>query len=180
MVKRFYYGLISLRYVYFMIGLPMVIFVLAFMLTKKRTAGLFYAMGIFAVILAVVMFFYYKNKLHMHKVLKGINNIEEYGSGGMVDRSYILEDRMLTCMSLDVRESRTDDIHSLSMEEGKHGNVILHYEDSNGSHDMSALSKEEAERFAAFLKRKNPDMILHNIVPKGNGTLKELGAGVQV
>ena len=45
---------------------------------------------------------------------------------------------------------------------------------------MQAIDKDEAERFAAFVKRKNPNVILTNVTPKGNGTLRELGAGVQI
>lgn len=180
MVKRYYYGLISLRYVYFMFGLPMVIFVLAFMQAKKRNPMLYVLMIICAVLLGVVLIFYYKNKYRIWKTLKKVENIEEYAEGGMVDRSYVLEDRMLACEGLNVQERRTDDIQSLEYEEGKHGSVLLHIESEEGSYDMSAVSKGEAQRFAAFLKRKNPGIRLIHIEPAGNGTLKELGAGVQI
>ena len=180
MVKRYYYGLISLRYVYFMFGLPMVIFVLAFMMTKRKNPALYVLMGICAVLLGIVLIFYYKNKYRIWHTLKKVNNLEEYATGGMVDRSYILEDRMLACAGLNVQEHRTDGIQSLEMKEGKHGSVLLNVHSSEGDYDMSASSVKEAQRFAAFLQRKNPDIHLINIEPAGKGTLHELGAGVQI
>lgn len=180
MVKRYYYGLISLRYVYLMFGLPMIIFVLAFIQAKRRNPALYALMVVCAVLLGVVLIFYYKNKYRIWRTLKKVNNLEDYASGGMVDRSYILEDRMLACAGLNVQERRTDDIQSLEYREGKHGSVLLHIESAEGSYDMSAISKSEAQRFAAFLQRKNPEIRLMNIDPSGKGTLQELGAGVKI
>lgn len=180
MVKRYYYGLVSLRYVYFMFGLPMIIFVLAFMMTKRKNPVLYVLMGVCAVLLGIVLIFYYKNKYRIWHTLKQVDNLEEYAAGGMVDRSYILEDRMLACEGLNVQEHRTDDIDSLELKEGKHGSVLLHIESEEGSYDMTAISKQEAQRFAAFLQKKNPDIRLINIQTSGNGTLHELGAGVQI
>jgi hypothetical protein len=42
--------------------------------------------------------------------------------------------------------------------------------------DADAIDMQEAQRFAAFLQRKNPEIILENVQPSGHGTLKELGA----
>lgn len=55
--------------------------------------------------------------------------------------------------------------------------MILELTGKQGTFKVMTIDRDEAERFAAFIKRKNPACVL-NIEPKGNGTLQELGAGV--
>ena len=175
MIKRFYYGLISLYYSFFLTGLPLVIFVLAFARQKNPKPALQYGMIAATVLLAVIMAFYYAKKINVSRSLKNVENIEEYEKGGMLDRSYLLEDRMLAGFGLSVHEYKTTGITKLSAEE-KGRKVILTLTGTEGEFKATALDRSEAERFAAFIQRKNPDVILENITPKGSGTLKELGA----
>ena len=97
MVKKFYYGLVSLKYAYAMFGIPLVIFTIAFVETKSHHPVFKIFMGICAVILAAVMVFYYRDKLRIRKTIRAVKDVNAYLSGGMVDRTYILEDRMLAC-----------------------------------------------------------------------------------
>ncbi len=168
-----------MKYVYFMFGIPLLIFTVAFIETRKKLVVFKYMMMVLAALLAVVLFFYYKDKLKISKQLKDIKDIYEYERGGVVDRSWILEDRILCCKDLDIHEVITKDIKEVHVENDKKGKVLLHLK-TDQEVDMTALSKEEAERFAAYIKRKNPNVILNGIEPKGKGTLQELGAGIQV
>ena len=119
MIKKFYYGLVSLKYVYFMFGIPIVIFVTAFIETRYRNPALKAVMGVCATLLAIVLFFYYRDKFRISRVLKSISNLSEYQRGGMVDRTYILEERMLACADLDLKEISTCGIESLEKTEEK-------------------------------------------------------------
>lgn len=175
MVKRFYYGLISLYFSFFLTGLPLVIFILAFARQKNPKPELLYGMTACTVLLAVTMFFYYSNKYKVYRSLKNIENPEEYEKGGMLDRSYILEDRMLAGYGFSVAEYKTAGIEKMTAEE-KGRKLVLTLEGTEGIFKVNVLDRSEGERFAAFIKRKNPDVILEGIEPKGNGTLKELGA----
>ena len=176
MIKKFYYGLVSLKYVYFMFGIPIVIFVTAFIETRYRNPALKAVMGVCATLLAIVLFFYYRDKFRISRVLKSISNLSEYQRGGMVDRTYILEDRMLACADLDLKEISTCGIESLEKTEEKKGKPYLKLTSKDGHVMISALSDEEAGRLAAFIQKKNPEVKLSGVVPTGNGTLKELGA----
>lgn len=174
MVRRFYYGLISLRYSPLLVGLPLVIFALAFMKYNKSGTTYSLPMLIVTVILAVIMAVYYSQKFRIARVLRKVKDIDDYLAGGMIDRSYILEDRMLAGTGLHVEEHKTTGIQKMSAEE-KGRRVILHLTSDEGTYDMDARDMEEAQRFAAFIRRKNPAVIL-DIEPKGTGTLRELGA----
>lgn len=168
-----------MKYVYFMFGIPLLIFTVAFIETRKKLVVFKYMMMVLAALLAVVLFFYYRDKLNISKQLKNIKDIYEYERGGVVDRSWILEDRILCCKDLDIHEVITKDIKEVHVENDKKGKVLLHLK-TDQEIDMTALSKEEAERLVAYIKRKNPNAILNGIEPKGKGTLQELGAGIQV
>ena len=178
MIKKFYYGLVSLKYVYFMFGIPLVVFVIAFLETKVHNPMLKVGMGICAVILAVVLFFYYRDKLRISKILKSVNNVSEYLKGGMVDRTYILEERMLACADLNLKEVKTTGIQKLEKVDERKGKPYLQLSYENEKVTVSAISNEEAQRFAAFIQRKNASVQLVNIETKGSGTLKERGASI--
>ena len=121
MVKKFYYGLVSLKYAYAMFGIPLVIFTIAFVETKSHHPVFKIFMGICAVILAAVMVFYYRDKLRIRKTIRAVKDVNAYLSGGMVDRTYILEDRMLACADLNLKEMSTTGVKTLELREEKHG-----------------------------------------------------------
>ncbi len=167
-----------MKYVYFMFGIPLLIFTVAFIETRKKLVVFKYMMMALAALLAVVLFFYYRDKLKISKQLKNIDDIQAYERGGVVDRSWILENRILCCTDLEIHEVMSKDVKEVRIEENK--KTLIHLKTNENEVVMSALSKEEAQRFVAYIKRKNPNVILNGIEPKGKGTLQELGAGIQV
>ncbi len=167
-----------MKYVYFMFGIPLLIFTVAFIETRKKLVVFKYMMMVLAALLAVVLFFYYRDKLKISKQLKNIDDIQAYERGGVVDRSWILENRILCCKDLEIHEVISKDVKEVRIQENK--KTLIHLKTNENEVVMSALSKEEAQRFVAYIKRKNPNVILNGIEPKGKGTLQELGAGIQV
>ena len=175
MVKRYYQGLLSLYFSGPMTMLAFIVFAIAFINNRKPEWNMIPALAVAAVVLAVVMFFYYKNKLGISKTLHHVENIQEYEKGGMLDRSFVLEDRILAGIGLKVSEHSTLNLQSASATE-KGRKVILHIEGKDDSFDVQTIDRAEAERFAAYLRKNNPQIVLNGIEPKGNGTLKELSA----
>lgn len=179
MVKRYYMSRIALVFSAPMTLLAFTIFIVAWFDNRNTTAKLKPVMIVLAIILFAVMFFYYKNKLGISSALRKVKNIGEYENGGMLERSFVLEDRMLAGVGLRVKELKTTGVKQMDLEE-KGRKLILHITNEEGTYDAQVIDKDEAERFAAFMKRKNPGIILNNVKTKGNGTLRELGAGVTV
>ena len=179
MVKRYYMSRLSLYYSMPMTLLALAVFAFAWMYNKNHDPKMKIFMGILGSVLAVVMFFYYRQKLRISSSLRKVKNIEEYENGGMLERSFILEDRMLAGAGRDVAEKSTAGILQMHLEE-KGRNVILHLTTAEETFDMKAADRSEAERFAAFLQRKNPQIVFFNVKPKGSGSLRDLGAGITV
>lgn len=178
MIRKFYQNRISLVFSAPMTICAFAVFIVAFVMrTDKAKPWMRIVLIVLGVILAVLMFFYYKNKISTGMALRKIKDPDAYLEGGAVDASFILEDRMLAGNGFSVSEKKTEGIRRMEVSE-KGRKTLITLEGSEGTFSLTAMSKEEAQRFAAFLKRKNPDMEM-NIEPKGNGTLKELGAGVQ-
>ncbi len=176
MIKKYYQTLNSLYIGSGMTFLAFMVFAFAFIHNEKGSPWARPAMAVTTAVLAVCMFFYYRNKLRINKVIRNIEHVEEYEKGGVVDRTWILEDRLIAGYGLTIQERRTTGVKKLVLEELKHGNCLLHITDTEGTYTISAKGVDESARFAALLKRKNPDIVLENVTPRGDGTLKELGA----
>ena len=179
MVKRYYMSRLAIVYSTPMTLMALAVFSVAWMQNRNHSQNLKIVMFALALLLGVIMFFYYRNKFRISSVLRHVENVNEYEKGGMLERSFILEDRMLAGCGLNIKELKTTGICSLELEE-KGRRLILHITNDEGTFDAQAIDKDEAARFAAFMKRKNPGILLKNIEPKGQGTLKELGAGITV
>lgn len=67
-----------MKYAFFMFGIPMLIFITAFIETRKKLAVFHTLMFIFIILLACVLAFYYKDKLHVLKQLKQVKDLVEY------------------------------------------------------------------------------------------------------
>lgn len=179
MIQKFYQSVNAMKFAIPMTGLAFLIFVEAFLMTMgKAVSKLYIALILTAAVLGVIMFFYYKNKFHIASQLKKVKDLQAYENGGMLDRTYFLEDRMLVCSGLNIEEVMTKDLQGAVLEEKAHGKYVLHLKDADHFIDMSLLDQEEGQRAAAYLKRVNPAIALTNVEPKGSGTLKELGADV--
>lgn len=163
-----------MKYAYFMFGLPLIIFILAYADTKKHISMIQYIMMVFTIVLAIVLFFYIRDRIRISRSLKKIENIREYENGGIVDHSWIIEDRALCCSKQEIHEVFFKTLESVEMDTDT---LVLHLKSGEQSIDMSVTDKEEAERFCAFIKRKYPVVSFRNIKPKGKGTLHDLGAG---
>jgi Ca2+/Na+ antiporter len=180
MIRKFYQSVNTIKYSIPMTVLAFIIFAEAYLTTMgKDISALRIALIVTAAALAVVMVFYYRSKFQVRRQLKKVEDLKAYEAGGMIDRSYFLEDRMLVCAGLHIEEVRTKDLVEAVLEEKAHGRFVLHLKDHTHTIDMSLLDREEGERTAGYLKRVNPAIVLTDVEPKGKGTLKELGADVR-
>lgn len=160
-----------MKYACFMFGLPMIIFILAYVDVKKHISSIQYIMAGFTLALVIVMYFYFKDRIKVLKALKEIKDIEEYERGGIIDHSRILQDRILCFNKLEIHEVSFNTLKSVEMDSDQ---LVLHLKSEEQITDMSVRDKEEAERLCAFIQREYPDVSFENIQPKGKGTLKDL------
>ena len=179
MVKKYYQPLIAMIFAIPMTSLAFLIFIEAFFMTSGKAEHTFYVLIVItALLLVIVMAFYYGSRIKLYKQLKNVDDLHAYEEGGMIDRTYVLEDRMLVGCGLHVEEVETDQLVGAVLEEKKHGKYVMHLKDTTHFIDMSLMDLEEGQRIAAYLKRVNPSVVLTNVEPKGTGTLRELGADV--
>ncbi|MDY6035512.1 MAG: hypothetical protein SPI63_07965 [Bulleidia sp.] len=176
MIKKYYQSLNSLQYGPIMTPIVFLIFACAFLYERKGIAWLRVVMIIATVLLAILLFLYYTTKLRISRTLIQIKNINDYEKGGVVDRSWILENRMIACTGLNIQEESTTNITKMKVEEGRYGKLIIHLTNSQKTFQFSCRDKSEARRFAGYLQKRNPTIQLENITVEGNGTLQDLGA----
>lgn len=172
MIKRYYQGLLSIRYSALLVGGALLVFLCAFLDIKHPDTFYKYLLIISAVILLFIMFIYYSNKIRIYKDIKAIDNIDRYLDAKMIGTSFILEDTLVIGNKEGIKEYKNADITSITTVENRKPTILIKALDNNFL--MEANSLEELEKFAAFIKRKNPDVELNGLEAKGSGLLKDL------
>ncbi|QRG86768.1 hypothetical protein [Bulleidia sp. zg-1006] len=172
MIKKYYQSLHSLKYSLILPGLTFLIFVIAYIRDKKHNSSLTTVLIILVALLAVIMVFYYLGKVRISKQLKTIENLDAYKEGGMVDKSWILENRILSYHQGVIQEINVSDIQSMKVEEGKHGKYTFIFNDHV---KMSCQDLSEGRRLLALLLKANPSIHYQGLEPEGNGRIQSLG-----
>jgi len=177
MIKKYYQSLLSLKYSFPMTAMALIVFAFAWASTNREESWLKTGMTIAFVIELVIMIFYYKGKFSISKQLKAVNNLDEFEKGGMVRDSYLLDDRMLVYDQGKIEEHPSTGFTKASTKENKYGRYPFTLTKEDGtSISLETDSKEQAQHFAAYLKKHNPAIELEGIIPAGTGSLKEFGA----
>jgi len=177
MIKKYYMALNSLKYSMPMTILAFMIFLEAFVRTKnKENITILVILIITTLLLVLVMFFYYRNKFLISKSLKKVKNIDEYISGGMVNNSYVLDERIITSYKNKIDECYIKDISEYKVTEEKYGNYKIDLICDKNVYNIGVKDKDDARRLAAFIIKHNNKVTLTNITPLGDGTLHDLGA----
>ena len=171
MIKRYYQGLLSMKYSPLLVGGALLVFICAFLDVKHPDSFYKYLLMLSAIILLFIMYLYYGKKIKIHKDIKAIDKIDRYLDAKMIGSSFFLEDTMLVNNSDGIKEYRTDNV--LSVEKIENKKPTIKVETGNNTLEISANSLEDLEKLAAFFKRKNPNIKLLGIEAKGTGILKE-------
>ncbi|MBQ9327553.1 MAG: hypothetical protein IJ225_03345 [Solobacterium sp.] len=174
MVKRYIQSFISMKYVLVLPMLALMVFVSAFLYTMSgkevfRLIGL-----LFGVILAVVMFFYYREKIRASRSLKRVENLSDYSDAIMIGQAFFLEDRMLGYHKGMVRELHYPEVTNISFTELNGGKLFLNLDTAGGVLPVEMSIKDQARRVAEFLVVRSPDAKVEGIDPYGEGTLHSI------
>lgn len=172
MIKRYYQSLNSLKYSLILPFLTFLIFALIYIRHQKNKNQLSIYIYILVALLAIVVFFYYKSKLYIYLQLKKIKNIEEYCKGGMIDKSWVLKERLLAYDRGKIKEIFLMNVKTFEVQEKKYGQLLIKLNDDV---TLSCKDKTEAKRLLAILLRNNNHLVYHNLIPEGNGLISSLG-----
>lgn len=178
MVKRFYRSCITLQFAVPMTGCAVLVFIFAFF-TFRTGSAVMYGCGVASgIALIAVLLLVQLRKYRITAQLKGIRRIDEYyGSGAMIGRSFILEERMLVCDDrLKIRECRVSPFTDMRVTAKQKGKQEILLRGPSETLSFTADNLLQAERLAAFLQKKNSGIRLEGVTPDGSGTLKEMGA----
>ena len=177
MIKKYYQSLLSIRYSFALITPALVIFFLAFRGSSRPDALYRYGTYFTTALLLTVMFFYYRSKIRIYQGLKKVRDPEEFEKGGMLKDSYLLEDRILTIdKHFFIHEYPTTDINGILVTQLKNGGARIECVRIGGDFSFEADSMVQAQHFAAYIRRKNPNAVIGGVDPAGKGFLKEFGA----
>lgn len=172
MIKRYYQGLLSMKYSPLLVGGALLVFLCAFLDIKHPDSFYKYLLMVSAVVLFFIMYLYYTKKIKIHKDIKEIKDIDRYLDAKIIGTSFILEDTMLVNGKEGIKELNTNSITRITKVENRKPTINLQTVDA--SYDLEATTLEELEKLTAFLKRKSSNVELNGIDGKGSGLLKDL------
>ncbi len=177
MVRSYLHAFISMQYVFILPVPAILIFILAACYFKTGIPAFRIAALITAVILAVLLIRFYTERMSIPKKLSRFKNWKEYNDSYIIGQAFMLEDRMLVYDNHKILEFYYQDINELKGAPGKRDNWDVVYISAGQSAKNTTSSKGQAERLAAFLKAKNPELIIEGIEPSGDGILSHIESG---
>ncbi len=171
MVKRYIQSFISMKYVFFLPGLALVVFACAFLYVSTGNPIPRYVGIVFGILLFAVMFVYYREKIGASLALKKVRELDSFSDAVMIGQAFFLEDRMLGYGNKKVFDLKYSDISRVSYRTDARGRMFLNLETPQGTLPVEMALKNQASRVACFLKTKNPSAEIEGIEPSGEGTL---------
>lgn len=174
MIRRYYLSVISLKYSFWLTSMSLVIFALAFLYVSGKVFLKPY-LAAAAAVLAVMLFLYYRDKIRLSHSLKKIKEIQTYSNSPEIDSCYFQEERMIGYgRKKGLLESDYSNLKELKLASENHGTFHLELMTEEDTMCFRSFSKKEIQALAAFLKRKQPNLLLTGIQPEGSGSLSEL------
>lgn len=174
MLKKYLQSFSAMRFLPIMMIPSILIVVLAFFYVNNRNPKTEMAVAGMAIVLAVSMSIYYFEKFRIAKQVRNIKNPEEYDNAVILGQNFFLEKRLLVFYRGNVVEAEYTDIRKAVKSTDRKGNPVMELHVGSMIANCPCASKGQAQRFAAFLKKKNPKIELLNIVDEGQGTLESI------
>ena len=177
MVKSYLHAFISMQYVRFLPLPAMLIFVLAIVYFKTGIPALRYGVMFLALIQAGLLACFYYERSTIGQKLRGFQNVKEYEGSYIIGQAFLLEDRMLVYDRHKILEFYYNDLKSLECVPGKRDcwNVRFITDSQSALDETSSL--KQAQRLAAFLVKKNPQISVSGLTPEGDGILSHIESG---
>lgn len=176
MIKRFYKSCISLQFSLTLILNALAVFVFAF-LTFNTKNNVFYYIGIVLGVLLLLQILHSEfKKWQVGKQLKGIKEIGKYyEEGSMIGRSFVLPDRLLACdEKMQIHEIQVVGISKITVKPSTKGKESIQLVSNGTTINLYSDNTLQSKRLAAFLKKKNTDMVVEGTTLDGDGSFQSL------
>lgn len=176
MVKSYLHSFISMKYIWILPGLSFLIFILAFLFFRTHSMAFRMAALLVAIVLIVFMVMFYGERATISGKLKKLDNWKEYNDSYIIGQAFLLEDRMLV-YDRRIIEIHYKDLKKITGAPSKADRYLLTFAtDELTCRDITS-SKGQAERFAAMLVKRNPQIDLSGIEAKGDGIIAHVESG---
>ena len=174
MLKKYLQSFAAMRYLPIMMIPSALIVIMAFFYVNNRNPRTEMAVAGMAIVLAVSMAFYYREKFRIAKQVRNIKNPEEYDDAVILGQNFFLEKRLLVFYRGNAVEAEYNNIRKIIKNNDRKGNPILELTVGSMKVNCPCASQGQAQRAAAFFKKKNPKVELIGIDAKGPGTLNSI------
>ena len=174
MLRKYVAGFIAMRYVRAEFVLAVSVLILAYINDRLFPDRLRY--GILACIagIVVILIMYVRDRIRTARQLEGIQDQGEYENAVVLGNAFFLENRVAAYAGGNVIEDDYSGITDAELLTGRKSNLAVRLTIRGKTYDAQAATPQQAERLAAFLKKKNPEIRLHDLKANGPGTWKSI------
>ena len=175
MIRRYYKSVISLKAALRQTINALLVFRFAYLTFHTGTKTYWYLGVITGITLIIQIILTEIKKASTTRSLHQVKHADQYyDEGAMLGKSFFLEDRILLCTDkIQVKEYPSTGWTQMHIKSGKKETMQVTLQGSENI-TFTVDNKLQAERLAAFLKKRNKEITIDGIAPKGNGTLQEL------
>ena len=169
MLRKYINGFIANRYILVEFGLTAVVMILAYINGMFEISFLKYLIYALTIAVIGVVALYFKDRITLGSVVDGIKKQNEFKQSILLGFIFFLEDRLVAYRPGSVVEDDYSRVSDATLLVGKKGKRIVQLTIDGKTYDAQVSTAQQAERLAAFLKRKNPNIKLHDLKTKGSG-----------
>ena len=174
MLRRYVAGFIAMRYVLAEFVLAVSVLILAYINDRLFPDRLRYGIPACIAGAAVILIMYVRDRIRTARQLGNIKNQGEYEHAVVLGYAFFLENRVAAYTRGDVIEDDYTGITDAGQLTGRKGRRIVRLTIRGKTYNTQVETPQQAERLAAFLKKKNPEIRLHDLKAKGPGTWKSI------
>lgn len=174
MLKKSIDAFIALRYILVEFGLCVTILLCSFIYGRTGADWLRYVLMVGSFGIVVIIALYFKDKAHVKKKMAEIKKKSDYDRSIIFGSVFFLENRFLAYARGDIFESDYKNLTDAQLITGKRGKQAVVLTVDGRQYEAQVSTPQQAERLAAFLRVKNPEIALHGLKTKGNGAFRAI------
>lgn len=174
MLRRYISGFIAMRYITPEFSLAALIMIMAYVYGRYDIELLRYVILACTAAVVVILFLYTKDRIHTGRQLDLIMRQDDFRQCILLGYVFFLEDRLVAYNKGNVVEDDYSRITDATLLTGKKGKQAVQLLIEGRDYEAQVATPQQAERLAAFLKKKNPTIQLHDLKTKGPGTWKSI------
>ena len=173
MLRKYIDSIIVVRYMAMVFTMAAVTLAVALTYNLTKIGVLYYLTIVAAIVEFVMIMLFAIERARSARQLMPVKHKEEFNHAVLLGNCMLIDKRMLAYKNGRVIESDYSNVREAALV-GSPDRYKVRLTIGPDTFDAVVGSQHNAEILAGFLKTKNPDIVFHDLVPKGKGIFKTI------